>query len=64
MTLDETARRVAAREWADYHARQGIDPPPGEPRIEIVRDDPERAKLGEYLVIVSAGGGADSGGDE
>lgn len=64
VTLDSKARQVALAEWADYHARAGLEPPAGEPTVTIVRDDPERTKLGEYLVIVSAGGGGTEGGGD
>jgi hypothetical protein len=68
LTMPEVeARAVALAEWREAHEREGRPTPPGEPRLEIIRDDPRRASLGEYLVVVTdggGGGGGENGGDE
>ena len=69
--LDDTPEQEAVADalarWAAAHSRAGRDTPPGEPPVVVVRDNPERVRLGEYMVVVGAadgGGGDDSGGDQ
>lgn len=66
-TPEAEARVVALAEWREAHEREGLPTPAGEPRVEIIRDDPRRASLGEYLIVVSGGGegaGGEIGGDK
>lgn len=60
---DEAVADARAR-WVAAHSRAGRATPGGEPPLVVVRDDPERARLGEYLIVVGSSGGGDSGGDE
>lgn len=64
---EDEARAVALAEWREANERDGRTPLPGEPRLDVIRDDPERARLGEYMIVVSddgGGSGGDSGGDQ
>lgn len=51
---EDEAIAAALADWREACEREGEDPG-REPLVRIVRDDPERAALGEYVVEVSHG---------